>query len=210
MTAREFLTNLAAAPLESRSALAQTILALPTLAAAEAIAPMLSDHDFGVRVAALKAIRHFKLDNYEVDILRLLLDREDAVRIAAFKSLCSFGKPRHYEIARKFYEENPSLRAIAIDSFVNFSDLYEAHAFLFSLLDSRDQKIRAAAHEWFDKALDRAIFAKWIAKIYEDSAWNLRRLFECKFAPKLKILFDSAEFGYRFKLVFLQNSGEGL
>jgi HEAT repeat protein len=203
MTSEAFLSRLNAISPDKRSAFSQTALKLGKLAAAEAVGVMLEDEDFGVRVNAIKTIRHFELDIYEKSLIRLLLDDENEVRVAALKSLCSFGKADHFKLARAFYDENPSLRALVIDSFVNFSDRYEAHAFIFQRLDASNEKIRRCAIDWFEKAFDRDIFLPWIAQVYEESAWSLRLTFEELFAHRLKLLFSHARYGYRFKLVWL-------
>ncbi|MDR1452234.1 MAG: hypothetical protein LBI57_07920 [Helicobacteraceae bacterium] len=203
MTAETFLSQLNAISVDKRAAFSQTVMKLSKLAAAEATRSMLEDGDFGVRINALKAIRHFGLDIYEKTLIRLLLDDEAEARIAALKSLCSFGKAEHFKLARAFYEENVNLRPNIIDSFVNFSDLYEAHSFIFQLLDSSDEKIRQCAINWFDKAFERDIFLPWIGRIYEESAWSLRLAFEEIFARRLRALFTNRRYGYRFKLVWL-------
>ncbi|MDR0665528.1 MAG: hypothetical protein LBF86_08445 [Helicobacteraceae bacterium] len=203
MTAEAFLTQLNSISADKRAAFSQTVLKLSKLAAAEATRSMIEDSDFGVKISALKAIRRFELDIYEKQLIALLLDDEPEVRVAAFKSLCSFGKAEHFKLARAFYDENADLRPIIIDSFVNFSDQYEAHSFIFHHLDSSNEKIRARAIDWFEKAFDREIFLPWIEQIYEESAWSLRLAFEDIFARRLKALFSSARYGYRFKLVWL-------
>ncbi|MDR2152149.1 MAG: hypothetical protein LBO72_04955 [Helicobacteraceae bacterium] len=203
MTAEAFLSQLNSISADKRAAFSQTVLKLSKLAAAQAARSMLEDGDFGVRISALKAIRHFELDIYEKQLIAMLLDDEPEARIAALRSLCSFGKSEHFKLARAFYEENASLRAMIIDSFVNFSDQYEAHSFIFHRLDSANEKIRAFAIDWFEKAFDRDIFLPWIERIYDESAWSLRIAFEEIFARRLKPLFDSPRYGYRFKLVWL-------
>ncbi|GHS88638.1 hypothetical protein FACS189487_07330 [Campylobacterota bacterium] len=206
MTAKEFLSKLNSTSSDKRSAFAQTILTLPKLAAAEAVETMLGDLDLGVRINAIRAIRKFELDIYEKRLISLLIDEDEAVRVAAFKSLCSFGKAEHFKLAVAFYEENAPLRSMAIDSFVNFSDRFEAHIFMFSLLDSKDEKVRGAAIDWFEKALNRTIFTNWIAQVYTDAAWSLRMRFEELFADKLTALFSHPLLGWRFKLVWLKKA----
>ncbi|GHS85872.1 hypothetical protein FACS1894103_7300 [Campylobacterota bacterium] len=207
MTADEFLNQLKSVSAQTRSAFSAGVLSLPKLAAAAAIPVMLKDSDFGVKVNALKAIRKFELDIYEKELIRMLLDSEDEVRVAALKSLCSFGKKEHFKLAKTFYEENSSLRYLLIDSFVNFSDLYEAHSFIFNQLDSTNAKIRENAVEWYEKAFDRDIFLPWIEAIYDEAAWSLKMIFEEQFAHRLKLLFNNAKYGYRFKLIYLAKRG---
>ncbi|MDR1912740.1 MAG: hypothetical protein LBQ52_10420 [Helicobacteraceae bacterium] len=203
MTAETFLSQLNAMSPDKRAAFSQTALKLSKLSAAQVVRSMLDDQDFGVRIAAIKAIRHFQFDIYEKSLIRLLLDEQNEVRVAALKSLCSFGKGEHFKLARAFYDENAELRGLIIDSFVNFSDQYDAHNFIFYLLDSANEKIRQRAIDWFEKAFERDIFLPWIAQIYEDSPWSLRLYFEELFAHRLKLLFSHPRFGYRFKLVWL-------
>ncbi|GHV05058.1 hypothetical protein AGMMS50229_07530 [Campylobacterota bacterium] len=208
MTATDFLKQLRSISLDSRAAFSASVISLPKLAAAEAVAAMLKDSDFGVRINAIKAIRKFELDIYEKELILLLIDPEDEVRVAALKSLCSFGKSEHFKLAKAFYEENSSLRHLVIDSFVNFSDLYDAHLFIFNQLDSTNEKIRQNAEEWFEKMLGKDIFQPWIADIYEESPWSLRLIFEEIFSHRLNLLFNNAKYGYRFKLLYLIKRGK--
>ncbi|MDR2639221.1 MAG: HEAT repeat domain-containing protein [Helicobacteraceae bacterium] len=203
MTAEAFLSQLNSIAPDKRAAFSQTVLKLGKLAAAEATLAMLEDGDFGVKINALKAIRYFGFDIYEKRLIRLLIDDEPEARVAALKSLASFGKPEHFGLVRAFYDENIDLRPQIIDSLVNFSDQYDAHSFMFGRLDSSNGKIRQCAIDWFDKALERDIFLPWIERIYEESAWSLRLAFEKSFAKRLTRLFDNPRHGYRFKLVWL-------
>jgi hypothetical protein len=203
MDAKEFLKQLHGLPTESRAAYSATVLTLSKLSAAEAVEAMLGDVDFAVRINAIKAIRKHTLDLYEKQLIELLLDKEREVQVAAAKTLCSFGKPEHFKLIRAFFEEYPHVRALLIDSFVNFSDTYEAHSFIFSQLDCTDERIAQTAQEWFDKALDRDILLPWVADVYEEAPLALRFSFEKLFGHKLDRLFDHPRLGYRFKLVSL-------
>ncbi|MGE4295766.1 MAG: HEAT repeat domain-containing protein [Campylobacterales bacterium] len=203
MNAKQFLERLWALSDDAKGPFSATVMKLPKLAAAEAIAVMLNDSDFGVRINAIKAIRKFELDLFEKELIKLLIDPEDEVRVAAVRTLCSFGKTEHFRLVRAFYDEYAALRPLIIDSFVNFSDTYEAHAFIFSQLDSTNEKIRESALEWFEKAFDHDIFLPWIATLYDEAPFTLRRVFEESFAHRLKLLFSDPKHGYRFKLIWL-------
>ncbi len=203
MDAKEFLGQLNALPTEARAAYSATVLTLSKLSAAEAIEPMLGDLDFAVRINAIKAVRKHGLDIFEKRLIELLLDKEPEVQVAAAKTLCSFGKSEHFKLIRAFYGEYPHLRSLVIDSFVNFSDTYEAHAFIFMQLDSTDERIRASAQEWFEKAFDRDILLPWIADAYEEAPLSLQFHFERHFAHRLDRLFEHPRLGYRFKLAWL-------
>ncbi|MDR0747681.1 MAG: hypothetical protein LBE89_07300 [Helicobacteraceae bacterium] len=207
MTAEQFIKQLNALPPEARGGFSATALTLSKLAAAEAVAHLIKDDDFAVRISGVKAIRKFELDIYEKDIIRLLLDRSNEVKAASFKSLASFGKPEHFKMAKAFYEENKQLRSIVIDSFVNYSDIFEAHLFMFNQLDNANQKIRESANNWFEKAFDKEIFLPWIEDIYDRAPWSLRLIFEESFAHRLKQMFSSWKHGYRFKLLYLIKRG---
>ena len=203
MDAKAFLDQLTKLPTESRAAFSATALGLSKLSAAEAVGPMLADPDFAVKINAIKTIRKHALDLYEKPLIELLLDRESEVQVAAAKTLCSFGKSEHFKLIRAFYGEYPHLRGLIIDSFVNFSDTYDAHAFMFSQLDSPVEKIAQSATEWFEKAMEREILIPWVVESYEESPPSLRFVFEQRFAHRLPLLFDHPRYGYRFKLIFL-------
>ncbi|MDR3347362.1 MAG: hypothetical protein LBN32_01975 [Helicobacteraceae bacterium] len=203
MTAGEFLSQLNAISNASRGVFSGGVLRLSKLSAAEAIGAMLKYDDFAVKINAIKAIRKFELDLYEKELIKLLIDNSEDVRVAALKSLCSFGKKEHFKLAKAFYNENVPLRYMIIDSFVNFSDQYEAHVFMFNQLDSANEKIKNCALEWFEKAFDRDIFLPWISSIYDEAPYSLRYIFEDHFAHRLKLLFGHPQHGYRFKLIYL-------
>lgn len=203
MNAKQFLERLWTLSEDAKGPYSATVMKLPKLAAAEAIAVMLNDADFGVRINAIKAIRKFELDVYEKELIGLLIDPEEEVRVAAVRTLCSFGKSEHFRLVHAFYEESVALRPLIIDSFVNFSDTYEAHAFIFAQLDSPVEKIRESALEWFEKTFDHDIFLPWIATLYDEAPFVLRQAFEEAFAHRLKLLFNDPKHGYRFKLIWL-------
>lgn len=203
MNAKEFLKRLNSLTIEARAPFSGTVLNLSKLSCAEAVQPMLSDSDFGVRINALKAIRKHTLDIYEKEIISLLIDPSEEVKIAAIRTLASFGKANHYRLIKAFYDEFVHLRPMIVDSFVNYSDMFEAHKLMFELIDSSNEKLKKSAYEWFKKALTKDIFAPWIVQLYEDAPFTLRWSFEEQFASDLMLLFDDKNNGYRFKLVYL-------
>lgn len=204
MNAKEFLHRLNSLPIESRASFSATVISLGSLAAAEAVQSMLKDSDFGVKINALKAIRTHKLHIYEKEIIALLIDPVDEVKVAAIRTLASFGNANHFRLIRAFFDEYAHLKALIIDSFVNFSDMFEAHKFMFMLLDSSNDKIKTSAVEWFQKALKQQVFVEWIATLYDEAPFTLREAFEKQFARDLKLLFDDKRHGYRFKLIYLK------
>lgn len=203
MNAEEFLKRLNSITIEARAPFSGTVLNLSKLSCAEAVKPMLNDSDFGVRINALKAIRKYELDIYEKEIIALLIDQSQEVQVAAIKTLSSFGKSEHFKLVKAFYDENTHLRAMIVDSFVNYSDLFDAHKLMFELIDSGNERLRKSAIDWFSKALTKEIFSSWIIKLYEDAPFTLRWSFEERFALDLKPLFDDKTHGYRFKLIYL-------
>lgn len=203
MNAKEFLERLNALDIEARAPFSSMVLNLSKLSCAEAVAVMLKDSDFGVRINALKAIRKHELDLYEKDIIALLIDPSEEVKVAAIRTLASFGKAEHFKLVKAFYDEYAHLRVMIVDSLVNYSDNYEAHKLMFELIDSSNDRLKQAANDWFKKALTKEIFVPWILDLYENAPFTLRWSFEEQFGKDLILLFDDKNNGYRFKLIYL-------
>ena len=120
--------------------------------AREIVPTLLKDADFAVTVNGLKAIRQHRLEGFEKELIQLLLDDSSEVKVAAIRTLASFGDPRHYQLVRTFFEENPGARSLIIDSFVNYSDTFETYPFMMQKLTDADEKVRQAAETWYEKA----------------------------------------------------------
>jgi hypothetical protein len=203
MTGKELLDKLNTLPIESRGSFSAAVLTLSKLGAVEAVSKMVSDSDFAVRVNALRAIRKHLLDNFEKDIVGMLLDKEPEVRVAAVKTLSAFGNTKHYDLVRAFHEQNIDTQGLTIDSFTNYSDIYDSYEFMIEQILSNNFKVQEAVSQWFIKAFKHDILLPWIIKAYENSSFEVRRTFERSFAPFLQRLFGDPKYGYRFKLVYI-------
>lgn len=190
-------------PIESRGSFSAAVLTLSKLGAAEAINYMIKDSDFAVRINALKAIRKHKIENFEKDVIGMLLDKESEVRVAAVKTLAAFGNTKHYELIKTFHVQNVATQPLTIDSFVNYSDIYDSYEFMLSQILNENEKIRTAVSEWFAKAFKHDILLEWIINAYDNSPFEIKRAFEISFAPFLPRLFGDKKYGYRFKLAYI-------
>ena len=204
MNSDEFLDKLRKLPDSTRGSFSVAVLNLPKVGAAQAIIPMLKDSNFAVKVNALKAIRKHKLDIFEKDILKLLIDEFTEVRIAAIKTLASFGNIKHFKLVKAFYEENQELKPLIVDSFANYSDSEEVYSFMLSQITNENNKIKKSAIEWFEKAFAHQILLPWIANSYHDADFKTKRFFENFFAKELPKLFYDERISYRLKLCYLK------
>jgi hypothetical protein len=204
MNSDEFLEKLRKLPDNTRGSFSVAVLNLPKVGAAQAIIPMLKDSNFAVKINALKAIRKHKLDIFEQEILKLLVDEMVEVRVAAIKTLASFGNTKHFKLIKAFYEENKNLRHLIIDSFTNYSDSEEAYSFMLSQITQENDKIRNSAIEWFEKAFNHQILLPWIADSYYNANFKTKRFFENFFTKELPKLFYDERISYRLKLCYLK------
>ncbi|MCV6609053.1 MAG: HEAT repeat domain-containing protein [Campylobacterales bacterium] len=196
-------------PLESRGSFSAAVLTLPKLGAAEAINYMIKDSDFAVRINALKAIRKHLIDNFEKDVVGMLLDKEAEVRVAAVKTLSAFGNTKHYELIKTFHLQNEATQPLTIESFVNYSDIYDSYEFMMGQILSSNRKILDTVSEWFVKAFKHDILIPWIIEAYDKSPHHVKRAFEISFAPFLQRLFGDPKYGYRFKLIYILEKENG-
>jgi len=203
MKPEEFLSKLNKLPEESRGSFSTAVLSLSKVGAAEAVRSMLGDDNFAVKVNALKAIRKYQLTIYEKELLHALLDDSYEVKIAAVKTLASFGNFNHYKLLRAFYEENINARPLILDSFSNYSDNETVYPFILAQLTSPNETIRRIAVEWFAKSFDHAILLPWIINAYLEVSFAEKRAFEKLFTDKLPALFFDERVAYRFKLCYL-------
>lgn len=203
MNAQELLEKLSTMPEESRGSFSAAILTLSKLGAAEAAHTMLRDNNFAVRINALKAIRKHNLDTYEKEIISLLLDNDTEVRLAAVKTLSSFGNAKHFELIKTFFIQNPESQGLLADIFINFSDIYDSYELMMGQILSPHEKVRESVGDWFAKAFNHDILLPWILQAYNNSSFNIKRAFEITFAPFLPKLFGDKKHGYRFKLVYV-------
>lgn len=209
MNAEEFLKQLGKLAEENRGSFSAGVLDLTKLAAAEAVRVMIGDANFAVKINAIKAVRKYQLDLYEKELIQTLLDDAFEVKVAAIKTLASFGNIKHYPLIRTFYQEQPQARPLLIDSFVNYSDTYEVYEFVLGELVSDDEKIREAVVNWFTKAFGHDILLPWIVKAYHNAPFPVRRAFERSFTGQLPALFNDELHGYRFKVAYLTGKGKG-
>jgi len=203
MKPEEFLSKLNKLPDASQGSFSTAVLSLSKLGAAEIVPQMLKNPNFAVKVNALKAIRKYQLTIYEREIMQCLLDESLEVKIAAIKTLASFGNFDHFPLVRAFFDEEPRVRASIVDSFSNYSDRPEIYPFIFRQLSSTDAKVQETAQEWFDKALKHTVLHPWILQAYKAGDFPSRRIFEKLFTPQLPVLFNDPEVGYRLKLCYL-------
>lgn len=203
MKPEEFLSKLNRLPEPSQGSFSTAVLSLSKLGAAEVIPQMFKNPNFAVKVNALKAIRKHQLTIYERDIMQCLLDTSLEVKIAAIKTLASFGDFNHFPLVKAFYDEEPVVRTSIIDSFSNYSDRREVYPFIFGQLANEDEKIQNHAVEWFNKAFGHALLVPWIADAYKANSFSAKRAFEKTFVSKLPLLFTDPDIGYRLKLCYL-------
>jgi hypothetical protein len=206
MKPEEFLSKLNKLPEDSRGSFSTAVLSLSKVGAAEAVRSMLNDTNFAVKVNAIKAIRKYQLTLYERELMQALLDNAYEVKIAAIKTLASFGNFAHYKLLRSFYDENPDARALIIDSFSNYSDHEEVYPFILSQITSSNQKVKDVITDWFNKAFEHQILIPWIANAYQRVPFEVKRAFEKRFFQKLPRLFYDDRIGYRLKLCYLIQS----
>lgn len=206
MKPEEFLSKLNKLPEESRGSFSTAVLSLSKVGAAEAVRSMLGDPNFAVKVNAVKAIRKYQLTIYEKELMQALLDDSYEVKIAAIKTIASFGNFMHYKLLRAFYEEHHDARALIIDSFSNYSDHEEVYPFVLSQIVSPSDKVRGVVIDWFEKAFAHSILLPWIIKAYLEVPFAAKRQFEKSFIGHLPTLFYDERVGYRFKLCHLIES----
>ena len=204
MNSDEFLNKLRKLPEDKRGPFSVAVLNLSKVAAAEAVIAMIKDSNFAVKINALKAIRKYKLDVFEQEVLKLLIDHTPEVQIAAFKTLASFGQIKHFKLLKAFYNENKNLRALLIDSFSNYSDYEEVYGFILSQITQDDPKIKNSVIEWFQKAFKHQILLPWIANSFFYADFKVKRFFEKIFANELPKLFYDERISYRLKLCYLK------
>ena len=203
MKPEEFLSKLNKLPEESRGSFSTAVLSLSKVGAAEAVRSMLADPNFAVKVNAIKAIRKYQLSLYEKELMQALLDQSYEVKIAAIKTIASFGNFAHYKLLRAFYDEDPSARPLIIDSFSNYSDHEEVYPFVLSQIVSTSEKVQEVVVEWFDKAFSHSILLPWIINAYIQVPFPAKRRFETSFIKHLPALFYDERVAYRFKLCHL-------
>ena len=208
MNVEEFLKQLNKLPEEGRGSFSTGVLDLTKLAAAEAVPAMINDANFAVKINAIKAIRKYQLDLYEKELIQSLLDDAFEVKVAAIKTLASFGNIKHYPLIKTFYLEQPQARPLLIDAFINYSDTYEVYEFILGELTEEDEKIREAVVNWFTKAFGHHILLPWIVKAYHNAPFPVQRAFERHFADQLPALFQDERYGYRFKVAYLTAGGK--
>ncbi len=206
MKPEEFLSKLNKLPEESRGSFSTAVLSLSKVGAAEAVRSMLGDPNFAVKVNAIKAIRKYQLTIYEKELMQALLDESHEVKIAAIKTVASFGNFAHYRLLRAFYDEHPDARALVIDSFSNYSDHEEVYPFVLSQIVAPSQKIQGVVTDWFEKAFDHSILLPWIVNAYLKVPFSAKRQFEKSFSGRLPELFYDERVAYRFKLCYLIQS----
>ncbi len=206
--AKELLEKLETLPLESRGSFSAAVLTLSKLGAAEAVSKMIIDSDFAVRVNALKAIRKHLLDNFEKDVIGMLLDKEAEVRVAAAKTLSAFGNQKHYELIKTFHIQNIETQGLTIETFVNYSDIYDSYEYMMSQVLSNNEKVQESVDNWFAKAFKHDILLPWIIEAYEKNSFEVKREFEKRFADFLTRLFGDKRYGYRFKLAYVVEKEE--
>lgn len=206
MKPEEFLSKLNKLPEETRGSFSTAVLSLSKVGAAEAVRSMLGDPNFAVKVNAIKAIRKYKLTIYEKELMHSLLDESHEVKIAAIKTIASFGNFAHYKLLRAFYDEHPDARALVIESFSNYSDHEEVYPFVLSQIVSPSQKISDVVVDWFDKAFTHSILLPWIVNAYLQVPFPAKRKFEKQFIQRLPTLFYDDRVSYRFKLCHLIES----
>lgn len=203
MKPEEFLSKLNKLPEDSRGSFSTAVLSLSKVGAAEAVRSMLSDPNFAVKVNAIKAIRKYQLTIYERELMQSLLDESHEVRVAAIKTIASFGNFAHYKLLRAFYDEHPETRTLIIDSFSNYSDHEEVYPFVLSQITSPNQKVQDVVVEWFEKAFGHSILIPWIANAYMKVPFPAKRAFEKFFSKQLPALFYDERMAYRLKLCHL-------
>jgi hypothetical protein len=203
MKPEDFLSKLNKLPHEARSSFSATVLSLSKIAAAEAIRSMLNDRNFAVKVNAIKAIRKNQLTIYERELLQLLMDDSIEVKIAAIKTLASFGDFKHFKLIKTFYLEQESGRPLLIESFSNYSDQESVYPFVLSQILDPHEKVRKEVIDWFNKAFKHNILLPWIINAYQNVDFNIKRTFENIFADDLPKLFNDPELGNRFKLSYI-------
>jgi len=204
MNSDEFLDKLRKLPDSTKGSFSVAVLNLPKVGAAQAVIPMLKDSNFAVKVNALKAIRKHKLDVFKKDILKLLVDTIVEVRVAAIKTLASFGDIHYFELVKAFYNENKNLRPVIIDSFSSYSDYEKVYPFMLSQIVEENEKIKNSAIEWFEKAFEHQILLPWIVDSYVGADFKTKRFFEKIFAKELPKLFYDERISYRIKLCYLK------
>jgi hypothetical protein len=143
------------------------------------------------------------LSIYEKELMQALLDQSHEVKIAAIKTIASFGNFAHYKLLRAFYDEHSDSRALIIDSFSNYSDHEEVYPFVLSQIISPSQKVSGVVTDWFEKAFTHSILLPWIVNAYLQVPFAVKRKFEKSFIQHLPILFYDERVAYRFKLCHL-------
>ncbi|MGP1561422.1 MAG: HEAT repeat domain-containing protein [Helicobacteraceae bacterium] len=210
MDAKEFLDKMSALPSSGRISFSKNITDLTKLAVVEAAAGLLKFKEEPVRINALKAIRQHGLDNFEKEIIAMLVDNSAEVKLSAIKTLASFGKREHFALVKTYYAENRAAQEAMIDVFVNYSDYYPAYEFMLGELTSPLPKVKQAAADWFRKAFKRDILLPWILESYKNSPFSAKRLFETEFNAFLPKIFGDETYGYRLKLAFITGRQNGL
>jgi len=205
MNSDEFLNKLRTLPDSAKGAFSVSVLNLSKVGAAEAVIAMLKEDNFAIKVNAIKAIRKHKLDVFEKEVLKLLIDKSPEVRIAAAKTLASFGNIKHFALLKAYYKENEEIRASIIDSFTNYSDYEDVYHFILGEITSNNPKIKQNVIEWFEKAFERQILLPWIANSYSESSFEVKRVFENVFIKELPKLFYDERISYRLKLCYIKN-----
>ncbi|MDQ1338914.1 MAG: hypothetical protein QG567_63 [Campylobacterota bacterium] len=203
MKPEEFLTKLNKLPEESRGSFSTIVLSLSKIAAAEAIRSMLKDNNFAVRVNAIKAIRKHQLKIYEKELMQSLLEDSFEIKIAAIKTIASFGDFKHYKLLKAFYDENQQAKSVILDSFSNYSDNEEVYYFILSQITSKDEKVIQIVKEWFKKAFEHDVLLPWIINAYISVPFEAKRVFEKTFLEYLPKLFYDNRVSYRLKLNYL-------
>ena len=204
MNEDDFLKKFRRLKPDARVPYSSTILSLKNSDIVQvAVKEFLACDELMIKLNGIKAIRKHRLENFHTEVMKYILSETLELKVAAAKTLASFGKEQDFKVLKALYTEYPSIQHLIIDSFSSFSNFAYFYDFIIKQLHNSTEGVFEKVRDFLNFALHKAHLKSMVAASYEQSDFATKRLFEITFAQDLPQLFEFATIAPRLKLAFL-------
>ena len=189
---------------DARAAYSNIILSLKnTKIVQEAVQEFLACEELIIKLNAIKAIRKHRIEIFHAEVMKYILSETLELKVAAAKTLASFGKEQDFKVLQVLYSETPNIQHLIIESFSSFSNFAYFYDFLILELHNQTEGVFEKVRDFLNFALYKEHLKAMLASSYESSNFATKRLFETTFIKDLPQLFEFESIATRLKLIYI-------